>query len=111
MGRILQLNDAIIPSQAPGSARAPAISTPTPATCSPARPTSTGWRMSAWAAPDPPRPVGVTFAAPTAVTLRSLRAGPASGLEVTTYVTIAIVAALALAGLADAACATVRRRK
>ena len=111
-GPDLQLNDAIIPSQAPGSALgASYIYTDTrdllPGT------TYFYWLedVSLGGAATRHEPVGVTYAAPTAVTLRSLRAGPASGLEVTTYVTIAIVTALALAGLADAACATVRRRK
>ena len=107
-----QLNDAIIPSQAPGSALgASYIYTDTRDLLPGA--TYFYWLedVSLGGAATRHEPVGVTYAAATAVTLRSLRAGPASGLEVTTYVTTAIVAALALAGLADAACAAVRRRK
>ena len=111
-GPDIRLNAAVIPSQAPGGALgASYVYTDTYAL----RPGATYFYWLEDVALDGAatrhEPVGVTYAGPTAVTLRSLRAEPVTGLEVTTYAVMTVVAALALAGLADAVRAAVRRRR
>ena len=110
-GPDVRLNDAIIPSQAPGGALgASYVYTDTHAL----RPGATYFYwledVALDGAPTRHEPVGVAYPGPTAVRLNSLRAGPASGLEVTNYVVMTVVA-LALLAAADVVRATVRRRR
>jgi hypothetical protein len=108
----MQLNAAIIPSQAPGGALGAGYA------YTDTRALVPGTTYFYWledigldGAATRHEPAGVTYAGPTALALRTLRAEPATGLEVTTYAVLAAVAALALAGFVDAVRAAVRRQR
>ncbi len=99
-GPDLKLNAAIIPSQAPGGALGAGYAY-TDTFDLLAGTTYYYWLedVSLDGALARHEPVSVTYTGPTAVTLRSLRAGPAAGTEVTAGAVMSMVAALALSGI------------
>jgi hypothetical protein len=102
-GPDIKLNAAIIPSQAPGGALGAGYAY-TDTFDLLAGTTYYYWLedVSLDGALARHEPVTVTYTGPTAVTLRSLRAGPAAGTEVTARAVMSIVAALALSGIGAA---------